>query len=560
MSVSLRRPALKSSLTCLVDDVLVDISDYLTRPRDLIHFGLTSRRVLACVSHALYAQVTLYPEQCVSTLRMFAQRPELARHIRSLTIHTGRESLLRHKQLSTLVASLATHLSSLHTFIWDGKEVPSNDILWRNLRISCPQLHTIGVTFGSHCPKPTSQLYNFTDLKGFHLALGGEFFYNYYAVDPPGWAPLWDMLIEKCPNLEELAVNGVSTRSSVALRLLQGRWPNLRKLSLGDLTTELSGGATFDPGAKRPFHTFLEAHDSLQHLQLSGQVNLPPASFAGMARTALPALKSFGGSVFQISTLRSYDSLVSLYFTEPLHLRSVIVPSVVAVLSKFPHLEKLRISFVVDADAQSGHLLVEVIEASSQLSSLDLTLGSRPVMTLNDYSLLMKRLPNLTRFKLAMIKHPLEKMSLGEGAIHIAHKFSSLESFTLAFASAGAPVHRQTLPSLDEFGDYEVLRDACGRPVILDAREETMSVAHGISDRPYLHERRHNYDKRFTYDLRTREVVHEYKKSRGPAPRNRVRWAMALPYIVLAIILHLLRGSSIDIVITSFFAKLFYRA
>jgi hypothetical protein len=121
------------------------------------------------------------------------------------------------------------------------------------------------------------------------------------------------MLINRCPDLEELSVDGafsplpsinaavsyaclgVSSRNTVALRLLLGHWPKLRKLSLGDVATEIPGFAPADPSSKRRFHAFVEAHDQLEELQLSGQVNLPPTSFSGMKRSALPHLERFGG-------------------------------------------------------------------------------------------------------------------------------------------------------------------------------------------------------------------------------------------------------------------------
>jgi hypothetical protein len=103
------------------------------------------------------------------------------------------------------------------------------------------------------------------------------------------------MLRERCLDLEDLTVDGASEETVTVHHLVDSRWPKLRKLHLGDVATERITPALLDPGSKRRFLQFLESHDNLEDLQLSGKVGMPPASFSAMDCRALPHLKHFGG-------------------------------------------------------------------------------------------------------------------------------------------------------------------------------------------------------------------------------------------------------------------------
>lgn len=46
------------------------------------------------------------------------------------------------------------------------------------------------------------------------------------------------MLIQRSPDLEELAIEGFSTVPADLHFFLQGRWSNLRKLQLGDICVD----------------------------------------------------------------------------------------------------------------------------------------------------------------------------------------------------------------------------------------------------------------------------------------------------------------------------------
>jgi hypothetical protein len=232
-------------------------------------------------------------------------------------------------------------------------------------------------------------LYAFDNLRSFHLTLSRLYFSSHEDDEDVRWAPFWSLLRERCPDLQELTIDGAGERPVTVQQLVGCRWPNLHKLHLGDIATERVTPALLDPGSKRLFLQFLEAHDQLTDLQLSGKVGHPPASFSAMSRQALPMLRHFGGcvaeqssehmliievsSIFQISTLRCYSSLQSLHITEPLYLRGGIIEGIAQVLSHFRSIQTLRLAFIVDEDsAEQDDMLRAVFKACPQLFHLHL--------------------------------------------------------------------------------------------------------------------------------------------------------------------------------------------
>lgn len=60
---------------------------------------------------------------------------------------TSKKRLLKERELALGLQRLAPNLSHLRKFVWDGLEIPEND-LWAALRAGCPLLKQIGTNLG----------------------------------------------------------------------------------------------------------------------------------------------------------------------------------------------------------------------------------------------------------------------------------------------------------------------------------------------------------------------------------------------------------------------------
>lgn len=78
---------------------------------------------------------------CKATLKLLVQRPDITRFIRKLVVRPNLfewaipEEQLSEFWVSGLIERMAPNLPLLHTFIWDGIEMPS-DKIWTTLRLS----------------------------------------------------------------------------------------------------------------------------------------------------------------------------------------------------------------------------------------------------------------------------------------------------------------------------------------------------------------------------------------------------------------------------------------
>lgn len=200
------------------------------------------------------------------------------------------------------------------------------------------------------------------------------------------------MLKERCPNLEgkfgahvchinspfiELTIDGVGPLPTDVQHLVQGRWPKLQRLSLGDVVIDWT-----TPGSgieeKRPFVSFLEAHSSLKSLSLSRR-NIDPQHLSLVDRNTIP-LTAFSGTLPQLQALSQFHpSLKSVsLFRQPLQTREVTAPTVANVLQGITQLTKLKISFMLHSMYDSGNLLRSLISSCPQLRHLELTCGHKP--------------------------------------------------------------------------------------------------------------------------------------------------------------------------------------
>ena len=187
---------------------------------------------------------------------------------------------------------------------------------------------------------------------------------------------LWDMLIRRCPNLEELTIEGVSSLPTDAHMLVEGRWPNLRKLTLGDVSIDWVPGPV-DPTQKRPFIEWLQAHPNLESLSLSRHTiqaahlsTLDPSCFQ---------LSSFSGTMQQLQAVPHLHSfLKSVSFRDPMPTREVSAQAVAGLLQGLVSLTELKISFVLHSMYDSGSLLRSLIASCPHVQHLDLTCAGKP--------------------------------------------------------------------------------------------------------------------------------------------------------------------------------------
>jgi len=254
-----------SNFSTLPGDLLLEVTSCLSSRTDILNLALSSKHLFASTCPVLYAHVHLgTAEQCQRTLSMLRSSPNVARHVQKLYIRFSSASSdymvdINGIAISALLRELAPRLDALHTFIWDADEIPQCDDMWFALRMSCPRLRTLGTCYGSVIPSQRSHLLEFKNLRGFSLTLKYGY-YTHHSDDFQDALPfdgrLWDMLIRRSPDLEELHVlGGPLILDGTVHPLCNARWPLLHSLSLGDLMLDWSSG----PGpmsSKRPFIAF----------------------------------------------------------------------------------------------------------------------------------------------------------------------------------------------------------------------------------------------------------------------------------------------------------------
>ncbi|KAF9073589.1 hypothetical protein BDP27DRAFT_1417065 [Rhodocollybia butyracea] len=432
-------------------DLLLSIAAHLDNRADVFSFSLTSSRFFTTISSVLYRQVTLYSAaQCSTTLKMLRYRPEIARHVRELIIKPGYLSKPDNRFFDSEVASAAVRdvatakvLDALVKFTWDFDDLPFYDDMWFALRVCCGQLRYIGTSMGTRVPTLRSHLFDFVDLQGFSLYLKRSFFESHLDIFSDDEQPIsrrfWNMLMDKCPNLQELVIDGVSPFPVDARTLSAARWPNLRRLVLGDIAVDwLPGAALTAPEAKSPFIEFLEAHGpTLQSLGLS-RSNVSHTRLATMSPDAVK-LRSFTGTLEQLHSIpHMHKYLECVAFREPLRTREVTALAVAGLLQKLTSLTKLRISFMLHSMYDSGNLLRSLVASCPKLIHLELACGHKPSFQLEQFAKTIRGFSKLRVLHLTIIKYPGDE-NISRGASLIAMTNPRIQDFSLAFLPPAYP-------------------------------------------------------------------------------------------------------------------------
>uniref|UniRef100_A0A0W0EX11 F-box domain-containing protein n=1 Tax=Moniliophthora roreri TaxID=221103 RepID=A0A0W0EX11_MONRR len=523
-----KRVPAERSLAFAPGDLLLEIAGYLDTRMDLFNFCSTNNRIFTNVSSILYAEVVLSSaEQCKATLAMLSRRRDIARHVRELIIRPRSKKPSSHQFFDAVVASAAVRecaiaftLDALAKFTWDSDELPYFDDMWFALRVCCPRLKHISTSIGSILPALNSHLFDFNDLRGFAFLLKPGFFenhpemffegaystlstkvtrLNFIEEERPVSRRFWEMLIERCPNLEELAIDGISTFPTEAHHILEGRWPKLRKLILGDVVVDRPGMAT---GTSRsPFIDFLEAHPLLEDLSLS-RANVGHTELSSLNPDTFK-LRSFSGTLEQLQAMpHAHHYLESVTFRESMQTREVTSLVVAGLLQRLTSLTKLKISFTLHSMYDSGNLLKSLIASCPNLRHLELVCGHRPSFqivrqlfddhqsdtfltpfpTKDTFSKTIRGFTKLRVLHLSIVRYPGDE-NLAAGAARIAMANPRLENFTLTFLPMKYPISLPFSMSLFLFtlrtkasGSFTLTCDNHGLPLTLRAFERRRLV------------------------------------------------------------------------------------
>lgn len=469
------------SFAALPGDLILEVTSYLSSKTDILNLVLSSKHLFNSTCPALYAYVHLgTAEQCQRTLSMLRSRPDVARHVQKLYIRFSSTSShymvnINGVTISAMLRELAPKLDVLHTFIWDADEIPECDDMWFALRMSCPQLRTLGTCYGSVIPSQRSHLLEFKNLRGFSITLKHGY-YTHHADDFQDALPfdgcLWDMLIRHSPNLEELHVlGGPLILNGTVHPLCNARWPLLHSLSLGDLMLDWSSG----PGpmsSKRPFIAFLEAHQRLRFFRTS-RTALSPHILPSLDPSALPHLTHFAGSLEHLQALApSHPQITHLAIEEPLVIRDLAPLLVAGVLQSLRCLTELRIAFVFHSSYESGNLIRNLVSTCPGLTTLEITCARRSSFRVDTLAKSVSCLPRLRHLRLTLVPAATGD-SLRACASHIVQAIPRLHSFTLTFISPSLPLSLTPvdLGLYEESGNYVIRTDEHGLPHSLSCTE-----------------------------------------------------------------------------------------
>ncbi|KAK0242499.1 hypothetical protein EDD85DRAFT_292416 [Armillaria nabsnona] len=495
-----------SKLLALIErlppDVFQEIARRIPLLRDILNLSLTSRSMRALLISRLYRNVDLKTsKQCKVVLSMLLKHPDLARHVTKLIVHpnniewTATDVSLNESGVVDLLVRAIRYMPSLHTFFWDGVEMP-DDYLWLVLRNSCPLLKNIGTSVGTQRLDPASNLYDFTDLTSFSFIIKKQSLALVSDLDTlPDIEKIpkrfWEMIIERCPHLERLAIGGAapSPRLFDIRHITHGRWPHLRCLTLGDLSIQPRKRRRVSWIKEPTFTDFLLAHPSLHklNLQYAGGDNFPTALI--LPPMALPHLEAFTGTLKYVATLPNPSlikslSLTSLFYSTP------SIPYLCSILESLTSLSSLSIwfdlSFNAKIDRDHGSLLRDLLSSCPQLSHLDLTCYTFPSFDVKEFSQAIKdtESAHLQSFILTKMHSPEDGKMLNT-ATQIIHDNPHLRNFTLRYSQDSWRSTKGIRPR--QVGEFEVGLDEVGNPSTLAAYEWGVSSLSTRYTRRYTH-------------------------------------------------------------------------
>lgn len=350
----------------------------------------------------------------------------------------------------------------------------------------------------------------------------------------PIFTALWEMLIQRCPELESFSITGTSTMPFDAGSVCTARWPRLRTLTIGNVI--FTSSQLLQLSFEDPFLSFLCRHPTLRGLHILGS-HEPPTDITGLNPDALPCLTDFTGSLDQLRALverrqpplaaQSQESRPNLLaktlrhvsFPAPMQLRELTPFIISRTFSSLPALTTLKITFALQSGYDSAGVLRTIVAACPQLQHLDLTCSCKPSFYLESFSRSLRGLTRLRSLALAMVKVPGEE-PMHVGAARIALANPRLSAFTITYIPPQSLVNSTTRPSALERGEFEVVTDEHGIPISLLVSEwraslwtsgggmvqrsmRGISSVVGISGDKFAGGRRKGWQKRWVYELRS---------------------------------------------------------
>ncbi|KAG7448961.1 uncharacterized protein BT62DRAFT_887406 [Guyanagaster necrorhizus] len=512
-----RSSKLLTPIERLPPDVIQEMARRIPLLRDILSMSLTSRSMHSLLVSHLYRNVDLKTSrQCKVVLGMLLKHPDIARHVTKLIVHpnniewTAIDVSLNESGVVDLLIRAVRYMPSLHTFFWDGVEMP-DDHLWLVLRNSCPLLKNIGTTVGTRRLDPASNLYDFSDLTAFSFIVK--------TLSLP-WVPdtlpdiekipkrFWEMIIERCPHLERFAIGGAapSPRLFDIRHITHGRWPHLRCLTLGDLSIQPRKRQRVSWIKEPTFTDFLLAHPSLHklNLQYAGGDHFPTNLV--LPPMALPHLEAFTGPLKYVATLPNPSLIKNLSLSSLLYSTSSI-PYLCSILESLTSLSSLSIwfdlSFNTKIDRDQGCLLRNLLSSCPQLSHLDLTCFTHPSFDIKLFSQAIQDTESTHLQSIILTKmHSPEDEKMLTTATQIIRENPHLRKFTLRYSQESWQSTKGIRPR--QVGEYEVGFDEKGNPSTLMVYEWGVN---SFSAR---------YTQRYTHELGERPL-----SSSVPSSRNR---------------------------------------
>ncbi|TFK31352.1 hypothetical protein BDQ12DRAFT_694285 [Crucibulum laeve] len=495
-------PTPTSPIESLPPHVISEIGRHCHLLRDVLNFSLSCRRFRTTLAPILYSTVELKTnKQVKTTLASLAKLPDLSRHIQTLVIRpncaewTASNDLLDESAVADWIMHIASDLEALESFTWDGLEMPV-DMLWLVLRTSCPNLKCLYTSIGEDAVKGSSHLFDFSGLTRLGVTVKCHSFEWIQNGRPPiEKLPrrFWEMLIERCPLLEELKIGGPgpSPRMFDVRHVLAGRWPLLRQLTLGDMALHPASGAR-EQKDDWAFMQFFAAHPGLQSVALEHSVGsdaFPPSFY--LPPTALPAVESFNGPVKFVRTLPHKRLLKHLTLT-CLHHSVSTFPPTYATLHELSSLVSLNIwidlSFGggrgVPAIHDDGHIFRSLLASCPGLMHLEVMCFTRPAFHVKEFSHALRLSPQLTSFVLTKLHKSGDEDPL-RSAVRIVQDNPNLKRFTLRYALDSW--FSQSGGRLKQLGSYEVVADEQGKPTSLLVYEMGTKSFGGEYSRTYVH-------------------------------------------------------------------------
>ncbi|KAJ7185618.1 hypothetical protein C8R46DRAFT_1342852 [Mycena filopes] len=481
---SLNTPNARDTAGALVPlEIIIEIAEKLATPEDILSLSLASRSVYATLLPLLYASVDLRSSRmCRNVIDMFLNgRPDVTRYLRKLVVrpnHVDRRRVPHQPATKPVdeawvvqsLIKLATsgRLARLTSFFWDGSEIPQDDSLWSTLRACCPNLRSVGSNVGPKLINPDSELFRFNDLAGFSLTaktLPDEWD-TFLPPEPELPDQLWEMLIERSPRLEQLRID-VSQRSRRVWdtrRVVDGRWPQLRDLELGDCS--MAGNGSSRIFMETLFMRFLAAHPALERLRLPSLSSFPRAII--LPSNSLPNLREFAGNVAHIKGLPNLAHIKTLALVHQ-PLSEKMVSLVCGTLKHMRSLTSLSIWLHLDAASDHYGVFRNLFDSCRALKHLDLACSEAPWDMQEFISALRGSRIELTDLTLTRVERTSNEPDLHKIAIRVAATNPSLRKLSLK-SSHTTWVFLDSIPYA-KVGNFVVKeRSKQGTPVVLEKR------------------------------------------------------------------------------------------